>query len=100
MSKQKSVLVNDMNTCYECGLYGTEYQMVEAHHVLFGSYQKTNCTKRKLLLPLCSRCHKGNAGPHMNREKDLEYKMMAQEYYEENIGTREEFRMEFGRSYL
>ncbi len=95
MAKIKSVLFDDMTFCYECGRPDAE-----CHHIFFGSYAKTPCTKRKLYIPLCYVCHKGNNGPHMNREKDLEYKMMAQEYYEEHIGTREEFMDEFGKNYL
>lgn len=95
MAKIKSVLVEDMENCMVCGR-----PYAECHHVFFGSYQKTACTKRKLYVPLCYEHHKGNQSPHMNREIDLEYKMMAQKYYEENIGTREEFMIEFGKNYL
>lgn len=100
MAKIKSVLVDDMNTCYSCGIEGSDYVQIECHHVLFGSYQKSACTKRKLYLPLCGQCHRANNGPHKNRQIDLEYRMMAQRYYEENIGSREEFMSEFGRNYL
>lgn len=100
MAKIKSVLVEDMNTCYACGIEQNDYVQVECHHVFFGSYQKTWCTKRKLYLPLCGNCHRGNNSPHMNRDIDLEYRQMAQQYYEENIGDRNQFMAEFGRNYL
>ena len=95
MSKVKSVLVDNMEYCYECGsIYA------ECHHVFFGSYQKAFCTRHKLYLPLCPEHHRGKNGPHMNYKKNLEYKQLAQRYYEEHIGTRAEFMAEFGKNYL
>jgi hypothetical protein len=41
-----------------------------------------------------------NEGVHFNKENDLIIKKMAQEYYEKNIGTREDFRRDFIKSYL
>ena len=41
-----------------------------------------------------------NDGVHFNRELDLKFKRMAQEYYESHYGTRTEFIIEFGRNYL
>ena len=55
---------------------------------------------KELYLPLCGYHHRGNEGPHMNYEKNLEYKRMAQKYYEEKIGSREQFMSEFGKNYL
>lgn len=95
MAKVKSVLTDNMEKCFVCGnIYA------ECHHVLFGSFQKKYCTKYKLYLPLCGYHHRGNEGPHMNYEKNLEYKRMAQKYYEEKIGSREQFMSEFGKNYL
>ena len=95
MAKIKSNLVSNMEECYECG---SPY--AECHHVFFGSYQKKWCTKHRLYIPLCANCHKGDNGPHKNYEKNLEYKQMAQQYYEENIGDRIQFMSEFGKNYL
>lgn len=44
--------------------------------------------------------HRGKNGPHMNYKKNLEYKQLAQRYYEEHIGSRAEFMAEFGKNYL
>jgi hypothetical protein len=41
-----------------------------------------------------------NDGVHFNRELDLKFKRMAQEYFEEHYGTRAEFIIEFGKNYL
>ncbi|MCR5703731.1 MAG: phosphoenolpyruvate carboxykinase [Eubacterium sp.] len=95
MAKIKSALTDNMMECYECG---SPY--AECHHVFFGSFQKKACTRYKLYLPLCAEHHKGNKGPHQDYEKNLEYRQMAQKYFEENIGSREEFMAEFGRNYL
>ena len=39
-------------------------------------------------------------GVHFNKPFDLALKTKAQTYYEEHYGTREDFRREFGKSYL
>lgn len=39
-------------------------------------------------------------GVHFNRELDLKFKRIAQTYYEENIGTRADFIIEFGKSWI
>ena len=95
MSKKVSNLTDDMEHCYECG---SPY--AECHHVFFGSFQKKYSDIFKLYIPLCAEHHKGNSGPHLNREKDLEYKKMAQRYFEENLGDRKDFMMNFGKYYL
>ena len=95
MSKKSSVLTDDMEHCFVCG---SPY--AECHHVFFGSYQKKYADKYKFYLPLCPEHHKGNSGPHMNKTKDIEYKKMAQRYYEENISNRSNFMMDFGKNYL
>lgn len=95
MSKKSSVLTDDMEHCFVCG---SPY--AECHHVFFGSYQKKYADKYKFYLPLCPEHHKGNSGPHMNKTKDIEYKKMAQRYYEKNISDRSDFMMDFGKNYL
>ena len=50
---------------------------------------------------LCGKDHNlSNEGVHFNKELDTHLKEFAQEYYEEHYGTREDFRREFGKSYL
>ena len=95
MAKCKSNLVDDMEYCMVCGKPNAE-----CHHVFFGTYKKKMSDKYKMYVPLCAEHHRGNNSPHMNREIDLALKIKGQKWFEENIGTREFFMHEFGKSYL
>lgn len=70
------------------------------HHVFFGTANRAKSEKYKLVVPLCYEHHLGTYSPHRNRDFDLKLKRMAQEYFEENYGSRDDFRNEFGKSYL
>lgn len=91
----KTVL-QDNKECYFC-----QSPYVEDHHIFFGKGKKKHAEKRGLKVWLCNAHHTGGGDcPHRNRKVDLLLKCMAQQHYEEHIGTREEFRLEFGKSYL
>lgn len=49
---------------------------------------------------LCYEHHEGNTGVHHNRDLDLRLKQFAQEVFEAKLGTREDFRRIFGKSYI
>lgn len=70
------------------------------HHVFFGTANRAKSEKYKLVVPLCYEHHLGTYSPHRNRDFDLKLKRMAQEYFEANYGSRDDFRNEFGKSYL
>lgn len=93
-----SVFTDDMEHCYLTGSY-----QCHRHHIFYGrgGYKKKS-EKRGFIIPIHPRWHNmSNDGIHEgNRELDLKFKRMAQEYYEEHYGTREDFRKEFGKSYL
>ena len=78
----------------------TGYTPVERHHI-FGGANRKKSEKRNFVVPLRPDLHPNgvNAGKHA-KAVDLYLKDMAQRYYEEHIGTREEFMSEFGRNYL
>lgn len=89
-------VLQDEKKCYFCHkTYG-----LEDHHVLFGTANRKISEKYGLKVWLCNNHHTGQAGVHRNREFDLMLKQMAQEYYEEHYGTREDFIREFNKSYL
>lgn len=95
MKKLFSVLTNDLEHCYITG--STE---IAIHHV-FGGANRGRSEKYGFIIPLRPDYHNmRNYGVHFNRELDLKFKTMAQEYYEENYGTRESFIKEFGKSWL
>ena len=80
--------------------------------------QKAGCTAQMLsdmisgrkiikaygfVIPLAPYLHefqKGSVHDNPNHGLDLELKQMAQRYFEEHIGSREEFREVFGKSWL
>lgn len=70
------------------------------HHVFFGTANRAKSEKYKLVVPLCYEHHLGAYSPHRNRDFDLKLKRMAQEYFEANYGSRDDFRNEFGKNYL
>ncbi len=92
----KSVLQTDKK-CYICGSTVGRHD----HHIFPGNRRKWS-EKYGLKCYLCYEHHEGNSGVHMNPNKgiDLELKQAAQVFYEVNIGTREDFIGEFGKSYL
>lgn len=96
MAKQLwSVFTDDMNHCIYTG---SPY--VERHHI-FGGYNRSRSEEYGFVVPLRQDLHpNGVHASQSGKLLDLKLKQMAQTYYEENIGTREEFIKEFNKSYL
>lgn len=65
----------------ECVVCNNSYS--ETHHVVFRKQQPAmiNCPFNKIRL--CAVCHKGDNGPHLNRDIDLKYKRELQRKLEE-----------------
>lgn len=92
----KSIMVDDKEHCIFCF---SPY--VEEHHIFFGTSNRNKAEKYGLTIPLCNKHHTGSGdSPHQNRIIDLALKCWAQTVFETQIGTREDFRREFGKSYL
>lgn len=95
MKKLKSVFTDNMDCCIYTGSY-----IVERHHIFGGANRKLS-EKYGFVVPLRPDYHPN--GVHFNPKNgdiDTQLKQAAQRYYEENIGTREDFRREFGKSWL
>lgn len=94
--RKKSIIQADTTHCYVCNRMGTEI-----HHPLNGSNRKIS-DRMGLTVGLCYTHHRGEQGVHGKDGNDLriELKQVAQEVYEERIGTREEFIRTFGKSWL
>lgn len=96
MSKRLwSVFTEDMDHCYFTGCVP-----VERHHIFGGSNRK-NSEKYGFVIPLRPDLHPN--GVHAGKDAgmiDKRLKQMAQEYFEREYGSREEFRSIFGKSYL
>lgn len=93
-----SILTDDMDHCFFTGA-----NEVERHHVYsqMGGHVRDRCEKYGFVVPLRPDLHPngtraGGDAPLV----DKILKIKCQEYYEANIGTREDFINEFGRSYL
>lgn len=92
----KSIMVDDKEHCIFCF-----NPCVEEHHIFFGTSNRDKAEKYGLTIPLCNKHHTGSGdSPHKNRIIDIALKCWAQTVFETQIGTREDFRREFGKSYL
>lgn len=97
MSRVKSVLTDDMGHCM---ITGAPYPHI--HHIFPGSRRRLS-DRYGFVVPLAPDLHNmSDQSVHMrpNEGLDLKLKQMAQTYYEIHYGTRDEFREEFGKSWL
>lgn len=84
----------------ECFVCKTTYNL-HRHHIFFGTGNRKPSDKYGMTVWLCARHHNmSNAGIHFNKELDLKVKKHAQSVFEAILGTREDFRRIFGKSYL
>lgn len=95
MKKLWSAFTDDMEQCFFTGCFP-----VERHHIFGGSNRKKS-EKYGYVVPLRPDLHPNGVQAGKNaREIDRYLKEMAQKHFEENYGTREDFRREFGKSIL
>ena len=87
-----SVFYDDLGTCMYCG---STYQL--SKHEIFEGRNRINSMKYGFVLPLCLRCHRNLQDETEFNDK---WKRKAQTYFEENLGTRDEFIKVFRRNYL
>lgn len=98
MKRLWSCLTDDMEHCIYTG---SPY--VERHHVFYnmGGKMKQRCEKYGFIAPLRPDLHpNGTQVGQAGKMVDTQLKQRCQRYYEEHYGTREEFRNEFGKSFL
>ena len=89
------MFTDDMDHCFFTG-----YTQVERHHI-FGGANRKKSEKYGFVVPLRPDLHPNGVFAGKDAKSvDYRLKELAQIYWEENIGTREEFRQEFGRNYL
>ena len=86
-----SVFTDNLDHCIICGV-----KKNHLHEIFFGSNRQKSM-QYGFVIPLCHECH-----AEMHRSKDWQeyWHVKGQEYWEEFIGTREEFIRVFGKSYL
>lgn len=87
-----SVFYDDLSLCMNCG---STYIMTK--HEVFEGRNRINSMKYGFVLPLCMRCHQ-------ELQEDISFndkwKKKGQMYFEEHIGTRDDFLSIFRRNYL
>ena len=97
MKRLTSALTDDMDRCFFTGS-----PVVERHHI-FGGVNRKKSEKYGFVVPLRPDLHPNGVNFKRTLENmkiDLFLKQEAQTHYEESIGSREDFRKEFGKSWL
>ena len=89
--KRTSVFTNDLEHCLLCGKKKNDL------HEIFSGKNRINSIKYNFVIPLCRECHSLNQN---NLFFNDYWHRIGQEYFEYNIGTREEFICIFRRNYL
>lgn len=87
-----SVFYDDLSMCMNCG---STYRMTK--HEVFEGRNRINSMKYGFVLPLCMRCHQELQEDITFNDK---WKKRSQMYFEEHIGTRDDFLSIFRRNYL
>ena len=94
----KGIVTEYENICIICG------RAAEAeHHLIFGTAGRNLSEKYGLKVPICNGCHTLNEKCrriHDNPMAERLSKMLGQAVFEANVGSRDDFRKIFGRSYL
>lgn len=92
----KSIISNEKQ-CIACHTT----KELHKHHIFFGTGNRKNSEKYGCWCYLCARHHNmSDDGVHFNEAFNLKLKQYCQKRFEEQIGSREEFRRIFGKSYL
>lgn len=76
-----SILTNNLNKCYICGL-----PKQELHEIYFGK-NRINSMIYGCVVPLCYQHHRGNSGVHNNHQLDLKLKQLCQIQFEKTYPT-------------
>ena len=86
-----SLFTDDLEHCIICGV-----KKNHLHEIFFGSNRKKSM-QYGFVIPLCTEHH---AEMHINKDWQEYWHVKGQEYWEENIGNRDEFIRVFWRSYI
>ena len=92
MEKNRKSVFYELGTCMYCG---STYQ--PTIHEIFEGRNRLNSMEYGFVLPLCLKCHRTL---QENKEFNDKWKKKAQQYFEDYIGTRNDFIEIFRRNYL
>lgn len=73
------------------------------HHLIFGNGLKPLAEEDGIKIPICNNCHTLAGGKnqlHENPVAERLSKMLGQAIWEQHYGSREDFRLRYGKSYL
>lgn len=93
-----SIFTDNMDECIFTGS-----PCIERHHVFPGAANRKKSEKYGFVAPLRYDLHPNGTRfrpTPENKQIDLYLRQKCQEWYESNIGSREEFIAEFGKSYI
>lgn len=88
-------IMQDEKFCYVCG----SRMNLQCHHIFGGTANRKKSEKYGLKVWLCFEHHLGRDGVHYNKTLMEHMHKVGQETFEKTH-TREQFRQEFGKSYL
>ena len=77
-----------------------ERERYHRHEVFYGMNRQHSIEDGMVIYLRPEQHNMSNRGIHSNKDYDLYAKQKAQEVWETQIGTREEFRARYGKSYL
>lgn len=93
-------MISAIQTERECWLCGRTDDL-HVHHVFFGTANRKKSDKYLYVVYLCAKHHNmSDEGVHFDKDFDLTLKRFAQRHFEAHHGTRDDFRREFGKSWL
>ena len=89
-----SIICNDKR-CFVCGC-----PIGLHHHHCFHGINRKNADQDGCWVYLCFAHHTGMEGVHNNRPFDVMLMKISQMVWESKLGSREDFRRRYGKSYL
>ena len=93
-------IINNEKECFVCRTKANPSD-IHKHHIFYGTANREISEKQGCWVYLCSYHHNmSNEGVHFNWCFDIMLKKYCQYVWEQEKGTRDEFRKLFGKSYI
>ena len=89
--KRFSVFTENLDSCIIC-----DKPKQQLHEIFFGSYRQ-KAMELGFVIPLCEKCHRKM---HLNHTWQEVWHIKGQMYFEEHLGTRQDFIQKFGKSWI
>ena len=89
--KRFSVFTENLDSCIIC-----DKPKQQLHEIFFGSYRQ-KAMELGFFIPLCEKCHRKM---HLNHTWQEVWHIKGQMYFEEHLGTRQDFIQKFGQNWI